>query len=260
MSSKAPKKLRLDELLVSRGLFLTTEMAQAHILAGEIWSQQTRLEKAGQMVALDTLIEVKSPHLKFVSRAGFKLEHALEHFQISMTDRVALDVGASTGGFTDCMLQRGAKHVFAIDVGTAQLHERLKKDSRVTTMENLNARALNGQILVSSNGAYCSKDIDFVCADVSFISLGKIAPSVKLAAPAAREWLLLFKPQFEVPREAVSTGGIVRDASATQTALAEFITSMAALGLGLISPAVESPLAGKKSGNVEILLHFGVEQ
>jgi 23S rRNA (cytidine1920-2'-O)/16S rRNA (cytidine1409-2'-O)-methyltransferase len=260
MSSKAPKKLRLDELLVSRGLFLNTEMAQAHILAGEIWSQQTRLEKAGQMVALDTLIEVKSPHLKFVSRAGFKLEHALEHFQISMTDRVALDVGASTGGFTDCMLQRGAKHVFAIDVGTAQLHERLKEDSRVTTMENLNARALNGQILVSSNGAYCSKDIDFVCADVSFISLGKIAPSVKLAAPAAREWLLLFKPQFEVPRKAVSTGGIVRDASATQTALAEFITSMAALGLGLISPAVESPLAGKKSGNVEILLHFGVEQ
>lgn len=255
MTTKNPKS-RLDDLLVSKGLFDTVEEARAHILAGEVWTGQNRLDKAGEKVAVDIPLTVKGQSLKFVSRAGYKLEHALDSFGIDVTGRTCLDVGSSTGGFTDCLLQRGARHVFAVDVGTGQLHQRLREHAQVTVREKTNARDLRTEALVSDDGKITATDVRFICGDVSFISLRKIIPAVRAVVTNADTWLILFKPQFELRSDQIGQGGIVRDPNSTIEALKEFEVFMSGQGLKLAHPAMESPLAGKKSGNVEILLHF----
>ncbi|MBI4402552.1 MAG: TlyA family RNA methyltransferase, partial [Deltaproteobacteria bacterium] len=197
---------RLDILLFKRGLTKSREAAHALILAGRVWSGQMRLEKPGQSVAEDIQIEIQKDERTFVSRAGLKLEHALIQFNLSVVGRVCLDIGASTGGFTDCLLQKGARRVFAVDVGYGQLDSKLRSNPAVTVLERTNAR-----YLTSGTMGELAKDIDFVCADVSFISLRKIIEPLSHEFPKAKDWVLLFKPQFEVGREFVRKGGIVKN-------------------------------------------------
>jgi 23S rRNA (cytidine1920-2'-O)/16S rRNA (cytidine1409-2'-O)-methyltransferase len=247
-------KERLDVLLSEQGLFATREQAQRAILAGEVWLGLNRLEKPGVRIAVDAPIEVRSRSQKFVSRGGFKLEHALETLAIDVTGRVCIDIGSSTGGFTDCLLQRGAARVFAVDCGTGQLDNKLRQDPRVSVMEKTNARFLTTNSLSAEHPS--ADAIDFVCMDASFISLQLLVPPVADAVPKARDWVLLFKPQFEVGPENLGKGGKVKTNSATDSALAEFDTFMREKGFTSQSGPLESPLAGKKSGNIEILLHY----
>lgn len=248
------RKERLDILLAERGLCASREQAQRHVLAGEVWQGSTRLQKPGVKLAWDSEIELRSRMPRFVSRGGEKLEHGLKAFGIGIQDRVCLDVGASTGGFTDCLLQAGAKRVFALDVGHGQLHPKIRSHEKVSVMERVNARHLTQTQLVSEHSD--AKDITFVCADASFISLRLLIPAVLHSAPAARDWLLLFKPQFEVGPEHVGKNGLVRDQTAVAQALQDFDTFMQAHHFTRTHAPTDSPVAGKKSGNTEILLHY----
>ncbi len=248
------KRVRLDQLLVSRGLFSTREQAQASILAGEIWSGERRLEKAGTAVLNDTTLEVRSKTTPFVGRGGKKLHHAFETFGLNVTGLSCLDVGASTGGFTDCLVQNGAAHVFAVDVGYGQIDSKLRAHAQVTVVERCNARYLKREELLSQNAA--AARIDFVCMDVSFISLRKIVEPLRKNFPELRTWVFLFKPQFEVGQKHLGKGGKVKSEEATLNALAEFKAWIEPLGLAEKQAPSASPLAGKKSGNVEYLLHY----
>lgn len=248
------QKERLDILLAQRGLCLTREQAQRCVLAGEVWQGTNRLEKPGVRLPIDAPLEVRARSQKFVSRGGFKIEHALETFQIPVRDRVCLDVGASTGGFTDCLLQRGARRVFAVDCGHGQLDHKLRVDPRVTCLEKVNARHLNSLTLADAHAD--AADITFVCADASFISLKLLIPPVLLTSPRATDWVLLFKPQFEVGPENVGKGGLVRNQAAVTEALAEFDIFMTAHRFVRKQAPLDSPVTGKKSGNQEILLHY----
>ena len=247
-------KKRLDVLLVERGLCTSREQAQALILAGEVWTAESRLEKAGVKFDEALPLEVRTRTLPFVSRAGFKLQHALDTFQVSVTDRVCIDVGASTGGFTDCLLQRGARHVFAIDVGYGQLDSKLRRDPRVSSLEKVNARNLSKADLVAASPL--AQEISFACIDVSFISLFKVIAPLRRQFPDLRDWVLLFKPQFEVGPEHVGKGGLVKDQNAIAIAVDEFHTFMTEQGLTRQGGPESSPIAGKKSGNVELLLFY----
>ena len=202
---KSKPKERLDKLLVERGLVETRAKAQALILAGQVFSAEQRLEKAGQLVAVDAPLTIKEP-MPFVSRGGLKLAAALDHFQIDVTGKVCLDVGASTGGFTDCLLQRGASRVVAVDVGHGQLDWKLRQDARVEVREQVNARYLQP--------ADFNERFDLVVGDVSFISLTKILPVVPALVQPSALVVTLIKPQFEVGRDEVGKGGIVRDEAA----------------------------------------------
>src|SRR6267378_1735570 len=201
MSAK-PTAKRLDALLVERGLADTTAKAQAMILAGEVSVDGARADKAGALFSPQTRIEVSSRAGKFVSRAGLKLEGALEDFAIDPTGRVCLDIGSSTGGFTDCLLQRGAARVYAVDVNVDQLAWKLRQDPRVIRISR-NARNLRP--------ADIPEPIDLVAIDVSFISVTKVLPTAAAAARPGADLLILVKPQFELPREDVAAGGIVSD-------------------------------------------------
>lgn len=247
-------KERLDILLAEKGLCASREQAQRCILAGEVWQGQVRLEKPGLRVAVDAPIEVRSRLPKFVSRGGFKLEHALEVFQISVQERVCLDIGASTGGFTDCLLQRGAARVLAVDVGTGQIDSKLRTHAQVTSLEQCNVRHMTADTLSAVDPR--AGEISFVCADVSFISLKLLIEAIARSAPAARDWVLLFKPQFEVGPEHVGRGGRVTNQQAIARALEDFDTWMKHHGFFRPGPVLDSPVAGKKSGNLEILLHY----
>jgi len=249
-----PKSLRLDATLVERGLAQDTVEAQAFILAGEVWSQEKRMEKAGQLVRADVPLEVRSKNCPFVSRSGLKLRHALEHFRIPVKDRVVLDIGASTGGFTDCLLQNGASHVFAVDVGYGQLDASLRKEPRVTMMEKTNARHVTLADLVARNPL--AEKIDLWVADVSFISLRTIVEALHRNVPTLRQGILLFKPQFEVDRKWIGKGGKVRDDAVVQAALEEFRKYLEALGGTLLGAPESSHLPGKKSGNLEYLVAY----
>ncbi|HKQ77898.1 MAG TPA: TlyA family RNA methyltransferase [Blastocatellia bacterium] len=247
MKSKTGKE-RLDKLLVTRGLADTRAKAQSLILAGQVFSDQQRLDKAGHLVPIDIELSIKEP-LPFVSRGGLKLAAALEHFEIEAVGRTCLDIGASTGGFTDCLLQRGASRVVAIDVGRGQLDWKLRQDSRVESRENVNARYLRPSDFTDR--------FDIVVADVSFISLTKILPVVPPLVRKPAYAITLIKPQFEVGREEVGKGGIVRD-EAAQRRVVEEITSFAA-GLGMRSMGViDSPILGA-DGNREFLACFEIE-
>ena len=196
-------KLRADQLLVDRGLAESRARAQALILAGLVFSGERKIDKAGQTLADDAPLEVRGKDHPWVSRGGIKLAHALDHFGWDVTDAVALDVGASTGGFTDVLLQRGAAKVFAVDVGTNQLAWKLRQDPRVVVHEKTNARYLTAEIV--------TEPVDLIVCDASFISLAKVLDTaLDLARPGGR-LVALVKPQFEAERGEIGKGGVVRD-------------------------------------------------
>lgn len=246
MASRSRKE-RLDKLLVERGLAGTRAKAQALILAGQIFSGEHRLEKAGQEVPVDIELTIRET-MPFVSRGGFKLEAALDHFSIEVRDAVCLDIGASTGGFTDCLLQRGAARVVALDVGHGQIDWKLRQDSRVEVRENVNARYLQP-------GDFSGK-FDMVVVDVSFISLTKILPAIPPLLSKGAKVVTLIKPQFEVGRDEVGKGGIVRDEAARGRVVGEITDFAAGLGFGLLG-VIDSPIAGA-DGNREFLAVFSL--
>lgn len=237
---------RVDRLLVERGLAGSRERATRLILAGEVWSDGRRIEKASDTLPPDAALEVRGADIPFVSRGGLKLDAALEHWQIDVCGKVAVDVGASTGGFTDCLLQRGARRVFAIDVGYGQFAWTLRQDPRVDLFERSNVRHFEPQRL----GA----PADIVVADLSFISLRLVLPVMQKMLQRGGLLLPLVKPQFEVGKGQVGKGGVVRDPEARLAAVAA-IESFGE-GLGLLSHgSFLSPVAGPK-GNREFFLFF----
>lgn len=238
-------KTRLDKLLVEQGIAATRERAQAMILAGRILVNEQKVDKPGTPVLADVKIRVLGEDPKYVSRGGLKLEGALKHWAIDLHGRDCLDVGASTGGFTDCMLQHGAVHVLAIDTGYGQIAASLRNDARVSLMERTNARLLEPASL--------SSNLSFLAMDVSFISATLILPAVLAAAPGLKEAVVLVKPQFEVGRERVGKGGIVRDASAHQFAINRVRDCLASLHAETLE-VIDSPITGTE-GNHEFLLH-----
>ncbi|HEU5321947.1 MAG TPA: TlyA family RNA methyltransferase [Methylomirabilota bacterium] len=246
MEAVSPR-VRLDRLLVDRGLVESREKAARHILAGDVLVDGGRVDKAGALVSTDAEIELKG-RSPYVSRGGEKLVHALDYFHISPEGRVCLDVGASTGGFTDCLLKRGAVRVYAVDVGTGQLDARLRKDSRVVVMEHTNARALDPRVFGDRPS--------LAVADVSFISLEKILPSVFGTLAPGGETVALVKPQFEAGREAVGKGGVVRD-PAQHRAVVGRLARYAILHGWHVLGVTASPLRGPK-GNREFFLHLSL--
>lgn len=238
-------RLRLDTLLVERGLVPSREKAQRLILAGQVRVQGHPNPKPGQQVPTDTVVELIAQP-RFVSRGGDKLQAALDHFQIALQGKLCMDVGASTGGFTDCMLQAGASRVIAVDVGKGQLDERLRQDSRVVQMMETNARALEA-------GRFEARPM-FAAVDVAFISLTKVLPSVTGVMADSAELVTLIKPQFEAGRGQVGKGGVVRDA-AVRDQVVELIRQCG-IGLGLdMVGVIESPLKGP-AGNIEYLMYW----
>jgi 23S rRNA (cytidine1920-2'-O)/16S rRNA (cytidine1409-2'-O)-methyltransferase len=236
---------RLDQLLVERGLVETRARAQAVILAGEVWSGDRRLDKAGLRLAGDAPLEVKIRDHPFVSRGGLKLDHGLTHFQIDPKGKVALDIGASTGGFTDVLLSRGAKKVFAVDVGHGQLAWKLRQDARVVVLERVNARYLTKD--------HVGEPPALLVCDASFIGLETVLPaSLALAAPEA-ELVALIKPQFEVGKGKVGRGGVVRD-PALHAEVCRRIETWLGKQLGwTVLGVTESPIRGPE-GNIEFLI------
>lgn len=238
-------KLRLDVALVERGLAATRAAAQRLVMAGLVFSGERRLDKAGQPVAEDTPLEVRGQPHPYVSRGGLKLERALDHFAIPVAGRTALDVGASTGGFTDCLLQRGAAKVYAVDVGTNQLAWKLRTDPRVVSMEKTNIRDVTRVVI--------PEPVDLIVCDASFIGLRTALPAaLALAAPGAH-LAALIKPQFEVGKGRVGKGGIVRD-----PALHDEVRATISAWLGeqpgwTVLGTTDSPIEGAE-GNKEFLI------
>lgn len=238
------EKQRLDKLMAERGLAPSREKAQALIMAGQVVVGDHAVHKAGQQVAVDAEIRIKGEVLPYVSRGGLKLRKALETFGVDVTGLVALDVGASTGGFTDCLLQNGAVLVFAVDVGYGQLAWKLQQDSRVVSMEKTNIRNLMPEEL--------AEQPDLAVIDASFISLTKVLPAtVRLIKPGGRI-IALIKPQFEVGRGEVGKGGIVRDPAAHEKVVEGIQYSAREMGLA-VSGVCESPITGA-DGNREFLI------
>jgi 23S rRNA (cytidine1920-2'-O)/16S rRNA (cytidine1409-2'-O)-methyltransferase len=245
-------KSRLDKLMVERCLVATRERAQALILAGRVLVNEQKMEKPGAAVALDAAIRLLGDDLRYVGRGGLKLEKALENWRVDLAGKTCLDVGASTGGFTDCMLQHGAAKVIAIDTGYGQIDMRLRQDVRVELMEKTNARYLTPERL--------SAEIGFFAMDVSFISATLVLPAVIASIRAKNEsggknfeGVVLVKPQFEAGREAVGKGGIVRDEMAQNLAIARVSKAVSQLG-GTSVEVIDSPILGTE-GNREFLLH-----
>lgn len=258
-------KIRLDKLLVERGFVPSRERAQALILAGRVLVEEQKVEKPGAAFSVESAVRLLGEDLRYVSRGGLKLEGALATWKIDIEGIVCADIGASTGGFTDCMLQHGAAAVIAVDTGYGQIAHKLRADARVTLMERTNARTLPPGAL---DGAMRAKGIDapirFFAMDVSFIGASLVLPAVLSALPPAdRPWqgkcVVLVKPQFEAGREHVGKGGIVRDPEAQQLAVDRVSETVRGLG-GEVLGVVDSPILGME-GNREFLLHarFGAE-
>ena len=243
-------KLRLDKLLLDRGLAASRERAQALILAGKVLVDDQKVEKAGAQVSPDAVVRLLGEDLKYVSRGGLKLERALEHWNINVTGKTCLDVGASTGGFTDCLLQHGVARVIAIDTGYGQMDFKLRQDPRVRLLEKINARYVTEETL-------CEK-VDLIVIDVAFISATLVLPPVISAAfPAGaerqgRQVIVLVKPQFEAGREFVGKGGIVRDEAVQLAAVDKVKKALLALNC-VRTDVIESPILGAE-GNREFLL------
>jgi 23S rRNA (cytidine1920-2'-O)/16S rRNA (cytidine1409-2'-O)-methyltransferase len=241
--------VRLDVLLVERGLAPSRERARALVLAGVVLVDGRPITKAGTAVDPDAAVQVREPDHPYVSRGGLKLAHALDAFAIAVDGRLALDIGASTGGFTDVLLRRGARRVVALDVGHGQLDWRLRNDPRVVVIERVNARSLTADMLPPD-----ARQVDVVTIDVSFISLGYILPVIPpLLAPGA-DVVALVKPQFEAGRAEVGKGGIVRDEGVRRRVLDDVLAAADKLGLRRAG-VVESPITGME-GNREMLLHL----
>jgi 23S rRNA (cytidine1920-2'-O)/16S rRNA (cytidine1409-2'-O)-methyltransferase len=241
----ASAKKRLDVLLVERGLVETRAKAQALILAGAVFSGERKLDKAGTAYAEDTPLEVKSKDHPWVSRGGIKLAHALAHFGIDVTGAVALDVGASTGGFTDVLLQKGAAKVYAVDVGHGQLAWKLRQDPRVVVLERVNARYLTAE--------HVPEPPDIVVCDASFIGLETVLPAALALAKPRALLVALIKPQFEVGPDRVGKGGVVRDPALHQEVCERIAAWLAGKGW-MVAGIVESPIRGPE-GNIEFLVH-----
>jgi 23S rRNA (cytidine1920-2'-O)/16S rRNA (cytidine1409-2'-O)-methyltransferase len=247
-------KKRIDILLVERGLVPSRERAQAMILAGRVLADEQKVLKSGHAVAEDCELRLLGSDMRYVSRGGLKLEAALQHWKIAVEGAVCMDVGASTGGFTDCMLQHGAASVLAVDTGYGQIDARLRADARVRLLEKTNARYLEPQQVPEA--------VELMAMDVSFISATQVLPAVVSAAFSGvggdkgqprRELVLLVKPQFEVGRELVGKGGIVRSEAAQLGAVAKVRAAVEALG-GEGIEVIDSPILGTE-GNREFLLH-----
>lgn len=243
-------KSRIDLLLVERGLAPSRERARALILEGKVLVSGQKVDKAGTVVASDAPIRMLGGDLPFVSRGGLKLAAALDYWKIDVVGRACLDIGASTGGFTDCLLQRGAAHVTAVDTGFGQIALKLRNDERVRLMERTNARLLEPGSLAAQAGR---PDLTLLVVDVSFISATLVLPAVIAAAPALEEAVILVKPQFEAGREHVGKGGIVRDSAAHKIAVDRVDECVRSLGWQTQS-TLPSPILGAE-GNKEFLLY-----
>lgn len=237
------KKQRLDTLITDRGLVDSREQAKRLILAGEVLVDGEPHSKPGQRVPADASIEIKQP-LRYVSRGGLKLEKALQVFGVDVSGKTALDVGASTGGFTDCLLQHGAGHVYAVDVGYGQLAWKLRQNSRVRVIERLNARGLDPSLF--------DHPVEICVVDVSFISLRAVLPAVKQCVETGSDLILLIKPQFEAGREYVEKGGVVRDSRVHVNVIRTLVQFVEGMGMS-VSGITYSPIRGP-AGNIEYLL------
>jgi 23S rRNA (cytidine1920-2'-O)/16S rRNA (cytidine1409-2'-O)-methyltransferase len=240
----APKKARVDQLLVERGLAESRARAQALVLAGLVFSREVKLAKPGQAVSADAPLEVRGRDHPWVSRGGIKLAHALDHFGLDPAGATAMDIGSSTGGFTDVLLSRGAAHVFAVDSGTNQLAWKLRQDPRVTVLEQTSARLLTPATIPAACG--------WVVCDASFISLAKVLEvPLRLARPEC-QLVALIKPQFEVGRGEVGKGGVVRD-GALHMRVCEEVRNWLEAGGWSVQGISQSPITGPE-GNVEFLI------
>jgi 23S rRNA (cytidine1920-2'-O)/16S rRNA (cytidine1409-2'-O)-methyltransferase len=242
---KKSERQRLDQLLVERGLAESRAKAQALILAGRVFAGGQRRDKPGQNVPADLAVEVRGPSSPYVSRGGIKLAAALDFFAIDPSGRVALDIGASTGGFTDVLLQRRARRVYAIDVGQGQLDWRLRNDTRVVVLERVNARHLNRDLI--------SEPVDLVVCDASFISLKLVLPAALELADPGGLLVALIKPQFEVGKGRVGRGGVVRDPALHAEVCADIAQWLAEAQGWRVLGSIESPITGPK-GNREFLI------
>lgn len=240
------KKERLDKLILNRGLFDSREKARAYIMSGSIYVDGMRVDKPGQLVSTGSMIELRAMPSAFVSRGGLKLEKALNSFGIDVSDRVAIDIGASTGGFTDCLLKKGAKKVYAVDVGYGQLAWELRNSSKVVCMERTNARYLKpGQF---------SDIIDIIAVDVSFISLKLIIPPAKEILKPEGDIICLIKPQFEAGRDKVGKKGVVKDPAVHEEVISDITKFTLEIGLNVCGIDY-SPIKGPE-GNIEYLIHI----
>jgi len=237
-------KVRLDSLLVNRGIAKTLQQAIGIILSGNVSVAGVLADKAGKLVAGDAEIQIKSP-MPYVSRGGLKLQEAIRVFGINASEKIAIDIGASTGGFTDCLLQHGAKKVYAVDVGYGQLHWRLRQDPRVVNLERTHILRLDWGLI--------QDPIDIAVADLSFISLTRILPALWEHLPPPVVIIALIKPQFEVGKGEVGRGGVVRDMTKIEKAVNK-ITEFAERRVGFkVRGVIPSPISGQK-GNLEYLL------
>ncbi len=250
--SKSLEKIRLDKLLLERGLVPSRERAQALILAGKVLVNEQKIEKSGALVEVESAVRLLGEDLKYVSRGGLKLAHALEHWKVQVTGKTCLDVGTSTGGFTDCLLQHGAAGVIAVDTGHGQIAFKLRDDPRIRLLERTNARYLKREQL--------GRFVDLIVMDASFISSTLLLPPVIVAAfpddaaaRRGREVIVLVKPQFEAGRGKVGKGGIVRDESVQRQAVEKVQRAIAALGAES-TDVIDSPILGAE-GNREFLLY-----
>jgi 23S rRNA (cytidine1920-2'-O)/16S rRNA (cytidine1409-2'-O)-methyltransferase len=249
-----PGKTRLDLHLVERGLVASRERARALILAGRVLVSEQKIDKPGTSVAQDSAIRLLGEDQPYVSRGGLKLAAALEHWKIDVKGRVCLDIGASTGGFTDCLLQHGAAHVTAVDTGFGQIAMKLRNDPRVQLLERTNARLLTpGSLEKAVQNQKKKQEKTLLVMDVSFISATLVLGPVLAAAPALVEAVILVKPQFEAGREHVGKGGIVRDAAAHELAIRRVAECVRSLGWQAVE-SIPSPITGAE-GNQEFLLY-----
>jgi 23S rRNA (cytidine1920-2'-O)/16S rRNA (cytidine1409-2'-O)-methyltransferase len=243
------KKERLDKLLLARGLAQSRERAKARIMTGNVLVNHQPVDKPGTLVPLDAQIEVRGEDLPYVSRGGLKLAAALQTFDVDVRDLDCMDIGASTGGFTDCLLQHGARKVFAVDVGYGQLAWKLRKDPRVVAIERTNIRHLPDDAIPSP--------VDLVTIDVSFISLRIVVPTALKFLKSPATILALVKPQFEVGKGQVGKGGVVRDPEQHETVIQELTRFFHGLEIA-VRGVIPSPVLGPK-GNREFVMHLGRE-
>lgn len=239
-------KERLDVLLVQKGLAPSREKAKAIIMSGIVYVDNVKEDKAGQSFDVNSNIEVRGKTLKYVSRGGLKLEKAMDNYGIDLTDLVCMDIGASTGGFTDCMLMNNAKKVYSVDVGRGQLAWKLVQDERVVVMDKTNIRYIQREDI--------DDDIEFASVDVSFISLKKIMEPVKAILTDDAKMVCLIKPQFEAGREKVGKKGVVRDINVHKEVVQDIVDYMKSIGFGILGLDF-SPIKGPE-GNIEYLIYI----
>ncbi|MDD4844778.1 MAG: TlyA family RNA methyltransferase [Anaerotignum sp.] len=243
-------KERLDVLLVEQKLASSRELAKAYIMAGNVYVDGMKEEKAGTKISVTANIELKAPQMKYVSRGGYKLEKAIDEFGISLEAKICMDIGASTGGFTDCMLQNGAAKVYSIDVGYGQFAWKLRTDERVVCLEKTNVRYITHEQVPDA--------ADFASIDVSFISLTKVLPAVLGVMHEEGQLVCLIKPQFEAGREKVGKKGVVRDIAVHKEVIDAIANYALAQGLGILALSF-SPIKGPE-GNIEYLIYLDKKQ